>query len=141
MRRKVIKALRWLLVPLACYSIAAFTVTVGGFLFDRAPYWFCPRDQLVSGMCMADSFEGVLSAIQCVTAGLTAFVVVLAGSWTAPLRHPAVPWTIFGIGLIPAAFLSFLASDALPFVLAAMAGASCAFMLMKRAPHARPAAA
>ena len=119
--------LRWIAVPAVCYVSWWLAIGIGLLIFHNSKY-FCPVDQRMGDFCTADWFPRFQTGIGWFSAGLGAFLFVLLGSITAPLRNMLVPIGIFCLGL--AIVISIGGTDDMPmFYSAAGAGVVAALSL------------
>src|SRR5712691_9696202 len=99
------KVLRWILVPVVCVAVWFVAFFLGLFILRYAAS-FCPKDQMVSGICTAPWWRPVEKIIFYFSIGLSAILVVTAGFFVAPAARAVVAWLVFGIGSIVAFWLS-----------------------------------
>lgn len=129
--QKIAIVLRWCLVPIAMLGswYAGLILGMGLYgLFDH----FCPDSERVSGMCYAPWFPFAEKTSFCVGAGAVAMLMVVSASYAAPLRKPAVVWSIFFLGGCAAMFLAVTSSVWLENLIAIMVGLLTAWMVSRR---------
>lgn len=125
------KILRWILIPVACIT-AWYAAFVIGLLILNMAEAFCPKDQMVSGICTAPWWRVVEKSIFCFSAALSAIFVLLSGFFVAPTARNGVAWLVFVLGSMLALWLAVdIGSMWLECVCAIAAGLSTAFLLTR----------
>lgn len=75
--------LRWISLPIACILVW-YTTLVLGMLIINFSIYFCPKDQMISGMCTASWWDSVEASIFCFSTGLSAALIVTTAFFIAP---------------------------------------------------------
>lgn len=126
----MMKLLRWVLVPVACIAAWYAAFFIGLFILSAAES-SCPRDQIVSGVCIAPWWEPVEKCVFCFSTGLSAVLVVACGFFTAPAARGFVAWLVFGTGSIVAVWVAAESAMWVECVSAVAAGLLTAFVLTR----------
>lgn len=112
---------RWLAVVPAAI-LAWYVVLVAGMLLVNFVRDFCPATALVSNICTASWYPPAERGIIVFSAGLAAFVVVLAASVTAPTARVRVALGVYALGCIMAVVMVMQTRAYPEFAAAALAG-------------------
>jgi hypothetical protein len=126
----MIQSVRWLLTPVACVAAWYVALIVGGILLEVATA-FCPKDQMISGSCMAPWYPAVVAAIFCFSAALSAVLVVTTAVFAAPNARAVAAWLAFAIGAIVALWAAVRTSAWREFASAIAAGLLAAVLLAR----------
>lgn len=122
MRDEVLRYLRWLAVLPAVYLAWHLALLMGmGML--AAVEAFCPPEETVSGLCVAEWFALAESAVVIVSAAVAAALIVLAAAVTAPSHRRAVAATVFLGGAALAGYLLMQTGEFGAFGAAVLSGA------------------
>ena len=124
------KALRWILMPVACVAAWYVAFFIGLFILSAAES-FCPKGQMVSGMCTAPWWRPVEKSIFCFSTGLSTILVVTTGFFVAPAARAFVAWLVFGIGSIVAFWMAAGGFAWAECISAIAAGLLTAFLLAR----------
>lgn len=117
-------------MPVACIAAWYVAFFLGLFILSYAES-FCPRDQMVSGMCTAPWWRPVEKSIFCFSTGLSAILVVTAGFFVAPAARTVVAWLIFAGGSIVALWMAAEGSAWAECISAVAAGLITTFLLTR----------
>ncbi|MDH3645070.1 MAG: hypothetical protein OES38_23415 [Gammaproteobacteria bacterium] len=115
------RVLRWLAILPVLYVSWHIALIVGMVLLTTAEA-FCPPEQMVSGLCVAEWFLWVEGAIFMFGAGLAAALMVASVAVVAPAHRARVATVVFVAGLLLAAYLGVTADALKEFAAAVIAG-------------------
>jgi hypothetical protein len=119
---------RWILLPVVC--IAAWIVALFiGIFAHTIPEWFCPADQMVSGMCVAPWFERVDAWLIRFFSAFAAALIIVSCYFTAPAARAVVAWVVFGAGAVYALWIAVTASTWGEFIAAGVGGVATVLLL------------
>jgi hypothetical protein len=122
--------LRWLLVPPVAWLSWMVAATVALTLYTIAET-LCPREQMISGLCIASWFDHVVRAILCLGAGLAAALITVSCTLVAPSRRRAVMVVTLLAGLAIALSMGLMSGLYLALVTAVVAGLAAAWWLRR----------
>ena len=124
------RVLRWILLPIVCLAawiVALFT----GIVAHSVSEFFCPADQIVSGMCIAPWFETLEAwLIRFLSAFAAALIIVLC-YLTAPTARALVAWVVFGVGAVYALWVAIVSWAWGEFVAAGVGGLAAVLLLTR----------
>jgi hypothetical protein len=115
-------ALRWILVLPSAFFGWWVALVIGIFLYNLADY-FCPPDQMISGMCVADWHESVVNVVMIFCAGLSAVFAILFSISVAPKRKDRVALVIYLGGVAYASYFAVATENWWAFIAAVAVGA------------------
>lgn len=122
----ILNGIRWLMAWFSGLLLLPATVW-GVLLMDRyATRWWCPPEQLTSGVCMADGFGRLLLILQIATVALGAVLTVLAPSLMAPRERRLVSAALLGLGVVLCLAAVLVAPPSLAFAVPAVLGGGLA---------------
>jgi hypothetical protein len=127
----LIRALRWLAIPpamIGCWYLAL----IAGMLAYGFAEWFCPREEMISGFCMADWFAAADQAARCFGAAVAAAMMVAVATLLAPSQKRRVAIGVFALGCV-AALTMGVGLRAYAELLAAVVGGAIALAASVRA--------
>jgi hypothetical protein len=105
-----LKFFRWLLVlPSAVASW--YLCLMLGLLFVTSLDYFCAKELMVSGHCIASWHQPVEDISIIVFVSISAFIVVLTSTLVAPTRKRLVSKTAFTLGLLAASYFAYNTSE------------------------------
>ncbi|HLO93503.1 MAG TPA: hypothetical protein VK195_04240 [Burkholderiaceae bacterium] len=114
--------IRWLMAWFSGLLLLPATVW-GVLLVDRyATRWWCPPEQLLSGVCMAEGFGRLLLPLQIATVALGAALAVLAPSLMAPRERRLVSAAMLSLGTSLCVVAVVAAPPSLVFAVPAVLG-------------------
>jgi hypothetical protein len=96
--------IRWILVMPVAY-LGYYIAMISGMAGLALAESFCPPDEVISGMCMAEFMRQIEKFLFVLFPGFAAVLVVLLPSLVAPSRKAAVAVTFFAAGSVIAIFL------------------------------------
>ena len=127
--------LRWILLPIVC--IAAWIAALfAGIVAHSVAEYFCPADQMISGMCVAPWFETLHAWLVRFFSAFAAALIVASSYFTAPSSRALVAWVVFGLGAVYALWIAVV-SWAWPEFIAAGFGGGAAVLLLTRQKNLR----
>jgi len=106
----MLTGLRWALILPAAWAGWSLALILGigaHSLLEK----LCPKDQVVSGMCVAPWFSYAEKAVFCGGAAVAAALIVLFTTLVAPGHRPTVALLAFTLGCVGASYMA-VAADA-----------------------------
>ena len=96
---------RWILLPIVC--IAAWIAALfTGIVAHSVAEFFCPADQMVSGMCAAPWFETLDAWLVRFFSAFAAALIIVSCYFTAPAARTFIAWIVFGLGAVYALWIA-----------------------------------
>lgn len=121
---------RWILLPIVC--IAAWVAALfAGIIAHSVAEFFCPADQMVSGMCVAPWFETLDNWLVRFFSGFAAALIIVSCYFTAPSARAHVAWIVFGAGGIYALWIAIVSWAWSEFVAAGIGGMATVLLLTR----------
>ena len=136
MPKSAIRFLRWLALLPAIYISWHLSLLIGLAILAIAES-FCPRDQMVSGLCIAPWFLWVEDAIFAFGAALAATLIVITSALIAPGHKARTACAVFLAGCLVAAYFGWTADALKEFVTAALTGFVTLLVVNRRTRLAR----
>ena len=121
---------RWILLPLVCFAAWIATLFTGMIAHSVAEF-FCPADQMVSGMCVAPWFETLDAWLVRFFCAFAAALIVVSCYFTAPAARIVVAWIVLAAGGVYALWIAVV-SWAWAEFMAAGAGGVAAVLILTR---------
>lgn len=124
------RIVRWILLPIA--GIAAWVAALfTGIVAHSVAEFFCPADQMVSGMCVAPWFETLDTWLVRFFSAFAAALIIVSCYFTAPTARTVVAWVVLAAGGVYALWIAVI-SWAWGEFIAAGAGGVAAVLLLTR---------
>src|SRR5262245_8674311 len=124
------RVLRWILLPVAC--IAAWIAALfTGIVAHSVAEFFCPADQMVSGMCVAPWFETLHTWLIRFFSAFAAALIIVSGYFTAPAARTPVAWIVFGLGGVYALWIAVISWAWGEFMAAGIGGLATVLLLTR----------
>lgn len=122
--------LRWILLPIV--GIAAwFAALFAGIIAHSIAEFFCPADQMVSGMCVAPWF-GILDVwLIRFCSSFAAALIIVSCYLTAPAARVLVAWIVFGLGAVYALWIAVISWAWGEFISAGAGGIATVLLLTR----------
>lgn len=112
--------MRWIAVVPAAL-LGWWFVVLASVAIHAAVFRLCPADEVVSGACVAPWFSHFETGLLYGSAALSAIVVVVAATVTAPSSRPLVALLAFLLGVIAALLLGGPANETIVACIAGFA--------------------
>jgi len=122
------RALRWILLPIvgvAAWIAALFT----GIVAHSVAEFFCPAEQIVSGMCVAPWFETLETWLIRFFSASAAALIIVSCYFTAPVARALVAWVVLGAGGIYAVWIAVVCWAWGEFIAAGVGGVAAVLLL------------
>jgi hypothetical protein len=126
----MMKFLRWAMVAPASV-LAWYVALVVGFMAASTLDYFCPADQMESGLCMAWWHVYAMDTLVVAFAAIAAFLVVLCATLVAPSHKLQVAWAAFGFGCAFAIYAVSQTSELVAFFAAVLSGLLSVFCVAR----------
>lgn len=124
------RVLRWILLPIVC--IAAWIAALfTGLAAHSLAEFFCPADQMVSGMCVAPWFATFDAWLIRFFSAFAAALIIVSCYFTAPAARVLVAWVVFGAGGVYALWLAIISWAWSEFLAAGLGGIAAVLLLTR----------
>lgn len=137
MTQRAVQILRWIAIFPGIYVSWHLSLIVGMALLAIAEA-FCPKDQMVSGLCVAPWFFWIEDAIFLFCAALATALVVASAAFIAPAHRVRVAWVAFIGGCLVAGYLGWSTDAFMELAAAVASGLVTALAIDRREQRARP---
>src|SRR6185295_11068551 len=119
---------RWILLPIA--GIAAWVAALfTGIVAHSVAEFFCPADQMVSGMCVAPWFEALDTWLVRFFSAFAAALIIVSCYFTAPAARTAVAWVVLAAGAVYALWIAIVSWAWGEFIAAGAGGVAAVLLL------------
>ena len=122
------RIVRWILLPIVCVA-AWIAALFAGIVAHSAAEFFCPADQMVSGMCVAPWFETLDAWLIRFFSAFAAALIVVSCYFTAPAPRTVMTWVVFGAGAVYALWIAIISWAWSEFVAAGVGGLGAVLLL------------
>ena len=124
------RVVRWILLPIVC--IAAWIAALfAGIVAHSVAGFFCPADQMVSGMCVAPWFETLDAWLVRFFPAFAAALIVALCYFTAPTARTLVAWVVFAVGAVYALWIAVISWVWGEFIAAGVGGVAAVLLLTR----------
>lgn len=125
------RIVRWILLPIA--GIAAWWVAAlfTGIVAHSVAEFFCPADQMVSGMCVAPWFETLDIWLVRFFSAFAAALIIVSCYFTAPAARTVVAWVVLSAGGVYALWIAIISWAWGEFIAAGAGGVAAVLRLTR----------
>jgi hypothetical protein len=123
------RVVRWILLPIVCLA-AWIAALFAGIVAHSVAEFFCPPDQMVSGVCVAPWFE-TLDAWLVRFFSAFAALVIASCYFTAPAARTLVAWVVFAAGAIYVLWVAVVSWACSEFIAAGVGGVAAVLLLTR----------
>ena len=121
---------RWILLPIVC--IAAWIAALfAGIVAHSVAQFFCPADQMASGMCVAPWFEVLDTWLSRFFSAFAAALMIVSCYFAAPAARAVVAWVVFGADAVYALWIAVVSWAWGEFVAAGVGGLAAVLLLTR----------
>jgi hypothetical protein len=137
------RSFRWILLPIVCLT-AWIAALFTGIVARSVAEFFCPADQMVSGMCVAPWFETLEAWLIRFFSAFAAALIIVSCYFTAPAARALVAWVAFGAGAVYALWIAIVSWAWGEFIAAGIGGVAAVLLLtcgqkaFRRTNHVAP---
>ena len=122
--------LRWILLPMVCIA-AWIGALFAGIVAHSVAEFFCPADQIVSGMCVAPWFETLDAWLVRFFSAFAAALIIVSCYFTAPAARTVVAWVVFAAGAVYALWIAVVSWAWGEFIAAGVGGVAAVLLLTR----------